>query len=122
MSKPLDQTDNAGLKTLERDLLEQLKQYRDAGLKLDLTRGKPGPEQLSLSDALDGILQGNYRDSTGTDLRNYGGLDGIPEARTLFAEMLGVELSELATDTIMGMREVADQIGLGMTDTVQDQS
>ncbi len=95
MSKPLDQTDNAGLKTLERDLLEQLKQYRDAGLKLDLTRGKPGPEQLSLSDALDGILQGNYRDSTGTDLRNYGGLDGIPEARTLFAEMLGVDSSQL---------------------------
>jgi putative nucleotidyltransferase with HDIG domain len=38
------------------------------------------------------------------------------------AEMLGVELSELITDTIMGMREVADRIGLGMSDTAQDHS
>ena len=38
------------------------------------------------------------------------------------AEMLGVDLSELITDTIMGMREVAEQIGLGMSDTAQDQS
>ena len=38
------------------------------------------------------------------------------------AEMLGVDLSELITDTIMGMREVADKIGLGMSDTTQDQS
>ena len=38
------------------------------------------------------------------------------------AEMLGVELSELITDTIMGMREVADQIGLGISDATQGQS
>ncbi len=95
MNKPLDQTDHAGLKTLERELSQQLQQYRDAGLKLDLTRGKPGPDQLSLSDGLDGILHGNYRDSSGTDLRNYGGLDGIPEAKALFAELLGVDAGKL---------------------------
>ncbi len=95
MSKPFDQTDHAELKVLEQELSQQLRQYREAGLKLDLTRGKPGPEQLSLSDELDGILQGNYRDGSGTDLRNYGGLDGIPEAKALFAEMMGVDASEI---------------------------
>ncbi len=95
MSKPLDQTDHAHLKTLEQSLVKQLQQFCDAGLKLDLTRGKPSAEQLSLSDALDGILEGNYRDSSGTDLRNYGGLDGIPEAKALFSEMMQVDAGEI---------------------------
>ncbi|WP_096087553.1 aminotransferase class I/II-fold pyridoxal phosphate-dependent enzyme [Agaribacterium haliotis] len=59
-------------------------------LGLDLTRGKPSTEQLSLSDAMDGILKGNYLDASGTDVRNYGGLDGIQAARELGAEMTGV--------------------------------
>ena len=48
-----------------------------------------------MSDALDGILEGDYRDSAGSDLRNYGGLDGIPEAKVLFAEMMGVAPGEI---------------------------
>ena len=64
-------------------------------MKLDLTRGKPAPEQLALSDALDGILAGNYRASDGTDTRNYGGYLGIPEARELGAELLDVAPDEV---------------------------
>ena len=56
-----------------------------AGLALDLTRGKPAADQLDLSNALDGILRGDYRLKDGTDARNYGGLLGIPEARALGA-------------------------------------
>lgn len=52
-------------------------------LALDLTRGKPASDQLNLSDGLDGILGGDYRAADGTDTRNYGGLDGLPEAREL---------------------------------------
>ncbi len=66
------------------------------GLQLDMTRGKPSSEQLSLSDKLDGILQGNYKAADGTDTRNYGGLDGLPEAKQLGALLLGE-----AADTIM---------------------
>ena len=47
------------------------------GLKLDLTRGKPSPEQLDLSAGLDTALAGGFRADDGTDLRNYGGLDGL---------------------------------------------
>ncbi len=67
----------------------------ERNLKLDLTRGKPGTEQVSLSDALDGILGGDYLAADGTDARNYGGLDGLPEAKQLFAGMLGVPASQL---------------------------
>jgi len=60
-------------------------------LSLDLTRGKPSAEQLSLSDALDGLLAGNYKAADGTDTRNYGGLDGLPEAKQLGANIMDVE-------------------------------
>ncbi len=64
-------------------------------LKLDLTRGKPGAGQLALSDALDGILAGDYRAADGTDVRNYGGIDGLPEAKALFSGVLDVPESEI---------------------------
>jgi DNA-binding transcriptional MocR family regulator len=64
-------------------------------LSLDLTRGKPSAEQLSLSDALDGLLQGNYLAADGTDTRNYGGLDGLPEAKKLGAHILGVDAANV---------------------------
>lgn len=73
-----------------RELEAQLDQQRAQGLALDLTRGKPAEEQLSLSNALDGILEGNFKLRDGTDSRNYGGLLGVPEARELGAELLGV--------------------------------
>ena len=49
-------------------------------LGLDLTRGKPSPDQLALSEDLDGILDGDFHGADGTDLRNYGGTTaGIAE-------------------------------------------
>ena len=69
-------------------LESRMKAFRQHSLNLDLTRGKPSPEQLALSDSLDGILDGDYRLENGTDARNYGGLRGIPEARRLGAQLL----------------------------------
>ncbi|MEO7236203.1 MAG: aminotransferase class I/II-fold pyridoxal phosphate-dependent enzyme [Lapillicoccus sp.] len=59
-------------------------------LRLDLTRGKPSAAQLDLSDALL-HLPTTTTDRSGADVRNYGGLDGLPELRELFAELLWVE-------------------------------
>ncbi len=86
----IDQYDPAMLMTLEQELAARHATLQASGLALDLTRGKPSSEQLDLADALDGVLQGNYRDASGTDLRNYGGLDGIAEAKALFAPLLQV--------------------------------
>jgi|TARA_B100001123_G_scaffold442808_1_gene587276 DNA-binding transcriptional MocR family regulator len=82
----------------ERALLERFAIHKEAGLALDLTRGKPSPEQLSLSDELDAMVGGEFRASDGTDLRNYGGLTGMSEARELGAELLGIG----AEDVIAG--------------------
>ena len=74
----------------EQELSARFSELASAGLSLDLTRGKPSPQQVALSDPLDLALGGNYRLDDGSDVRNYGGLTGIPEARRLGAEMLGV--------------------------------
>lgn len=63
-------------------------------LSLDLTRGKPAAEQLDLANGLDGALQNDYRTVGGVDVRNYGGLDGIPEMKAIGAKMMGVTTSE----------------------------
>ncbi len=83
------------LRTLQTSLNEQYEAFRRANLNLDLTRGKPAPAQLDLSNALDGILEGFYLLQDGTDVRNYGGLLGIPEARQLAATFLEVDVNEV---------------------------
>lgn len=60
-------------------------------LALDMTRGKPCSEQLDLSlPLLDGLSRQDHRSLDGTDCRNYGGIDGLAEARRLFASILAV--------------------------------
>ncbi len=86
---------------LERELATLAQRYSavsDSNLSLDLTRGKPAPEQLDLSNALDGILEGNYMSATGIDARNYGDLRGLPEARELGAEILGIPAERIIAD------------------------
>jgi hypothetical protein len=87
--KPLTALTPAELDTRIEQLEARHQQLKARQLKLDLTRGKPATEQLDLSNALDGILGGDYRLADGSDARNYGGLRGIPEARQLGAELLG---------------------------------
>ncbi len=68
----------------------------DRGLKLDLTRGKPAPAQLDLSNALLTLPgEGEYKAADGTDCRNYGGGQGLPEIREIFAELLNVPVAQL---------------------------
>jgi DNA-binding transcriptional MocR family regulator len=89
----LDTADPQQLSTWEAELADQLATLKQQNLQLDLTRGKPCNEQLSLADKLDGLLEGNYRGADGTDTRNYGGLDGLPEAKQLGAALLEVDPS-----------------------------
>ena len=76
------------LQTRQQELRHQYEAVSARKLNLDLTRGKPSTEQLSLSDELDGNLKGNYKCQDGSDARNYGGIMGIPEARKLAADYL----------------------------------
>lgn len=69
-------------------------ELESSGLKLDLTRGKPSSQQLDLSDRLL-KLPTSTRSADGTDVRNYGGLQGLPELREMFAELLWVRPEQL---------------------------
>ncbi len=66
---------------------------REAGLSLDMTRGKPSPEQLACAHGLLGAVEcEDERATDGTDCRNYGGDSrGLPEMRAIFGEILGVD-------------------------------
>ena len=90
----IDQLSAAELADQLESLQEQYKALQGQSLALDLTRGKPGTEQLALSATLDGILEGNFLSENGTDVRNYGGLEGLPEARALFAQVLNTPPEE----------------------------
>ncbi len=66
--------------------------YKSMGLKLDMSRGKPGTDQLEVSQPILNInLPCNMRTEGGFDTRNYGLMDGIPECKKLFADLLGVD-------------------------------
>ena len=93
---------NAPLSSLSPDDLaafraakqEEYAALQARGLKLDLTRGKPSSAQLDLSDALLS-LPSTTKDRSGTDVRNYGGLEGLAELREIFAELLWVEVDQV---------------------------
>lgn len=82
-------------------LREQLnKEYEEAkakGLKLDMSRGKPAASQLDMqNEFLDVITsESDLCTEAGLDCRNYGLLDGIPEAKKLMADMLGVSADQV---------------------------
>ncbi|MBN1220333.1 MAG: aminotransferase class I/II-fold pyridoxal phosphate-dependent enzyme [Anaerolineae bacterium] len=88
--------DPNALKKLKTELTEHYQGFQSQNLVIDMTRGKPCPEQLDLSSGLLTCVDGkNFRTADGDDCRNYGGLDGIPEAKTLFADFLEVEPDEI---------------------------
>lgn len=77
---------------LEDILCEQLKIYDRFvcdGVKLDMARGKPGQDQLEISEGILSVISANEDCITeeGLDCRNYGGLEGLESARRLFAEV-----------------------------------
>ena len=77
-------------------LKTRYQEFQARKMNLDMTRGKPCPEQLDLSAGLmDCLGRKDFKAIDGSDCRNYGGLDGLPEAKHLFAEYLEVSPEEL---------------------------
>jgi DNA-binding transcriptional MocR family regulator len=76
-------------------LQEKYLQAKAKNLALDMTRGKPGAEQLDLSlDMLNLVTATDYKTSKGEDPRNYGGLDGIAETKEFFKEFLETDSAD----------------------------
>ena len=70
--------------------------FKGKGLCLNMSRGNPCKEQLELSvDMLRVFDDGAFMSECGTDVRNYGVPDGIPEAKKFFSDMIGVGTDEI---------------------------
>lgn len=88
--------DQQRLDALSTETEQAYAELKTRSLTLDLTRGKPSAAQLDLSDALLALPgAGDFRAADGTDVRNYGGQQGLPELRAIFAELLNVPVAQL---------------------------
>ena len=109
------------LNQLQSRLLEEYQAYRARGLKLDMTRGKPASAQLDLANGLNAILdKGDHLATDGTDVRNYGGLDGLPEMKSLFGELLGAPTNNVIVGGNSSLQMMHDTIVRALLHGVAD--
>jgi aspartate/methionine/tyrosine aminotransferase len=105
----------------KEELLKRYAEFQSRRITLDMTRGKPCSEQLDLSlGMLQNDIAGAYLSPSGLDCRNYGGLDGISEAKKLFAEYMGVEPDELILGGNSSLNMMHDTILRAMAKGVTD--
>ena len=96
---------------LTQELEQRYNAYKAQGLKLDMTRGKPSSEQLDLASKLSVVLsESDYLASDGSDARNYGGLDGLPEMKAIFAEMLGAKPAQIVVGGASSLTMMHDTV------------
>lgn len=87
----LSEMNKSELISFKNSVQDEYDAFKSLGLKLNMARGKPSSEQLDLTMPMLDILNANsnLNDQNGVDTRNYGGLDGIPEAKKLMGDILG---------------------------------
>ena len=102
----------------EKELLEaKFQEIKGKGLKLDMSRGKPSEAQLNLSMGMMDVLNSttDLRCSVGVDCRNYGVLDGIPEAKELLADMTEVSPDNIIIYGNSSLNVMYDTVARSMT-------
>ena len=95
--KPYKELSREELLELQKQLQAEYEEEKAKGLNLDISRGKPSKAQLDLSMSMLDVLNSGSDLSAedGTDVRNYGGLEGIPEARKLMGDVMEVDPSQV---------------------------
>lgn len=88
MKKPYADMTAAELQPEKAELEKRYNDFKAKNLKLDMSRGKPGSDQLDLSNELNAVS--DYTEN-GVDLRNYGMMDGTPACKKLFADLMQVK-------------------------------
>ena len=88
MKKPYADMTAADLQAEKAELEKRYNDFKAKNLKLDMSRGKPGSDQLDLSNELNAVS--DYTEN-GVDLRNYGMMDGTPACKKLFADLMQVK-------------------------------
>ena len=105
------------LLTLKSELDKQYSEAKAKGLSLDMSRGKPSATQLNVSMGLLDVInsESDLKASDGTDCRNYGVLDGIPEAKQLMADMMGTSPENVIIYGNASLNIMYDQVSRAYT-------
>lgn len=105
------------LQQLQKELLEAFEDVKGKGLKLDMSRGKPSQEQLDLSmGVLDMISsETNCKAEDGVDCRNYGDMEGIPEAKKLMADIMDTQPENVIVCGNASLTVMFDTVSRSMT-------
>ena len=102
---------------LKSQLEAEFEDVKGTGLKLDMSRGKPSAEQLDLGKELLDIVnsEADIKAENGLDTRNYGGPEGIPEAKALMAEMVGTKPENVIVFGNSSLNIMFDTVSRAMT-------
>ena len=105
------------LEKKKRELEENYRSFQAKKLSLNMARGKPGADQLRLSDGMLDILTpaSNLRASTGDDCRNYGLAAGLPELRGILAQMMDADAGHVVLGGSSSLSMMFDTVSCGMT-------
>ncbi len=111
---------NCSAEELEREYQSLKNKYDEEkakGLNLNMARGKPGKEQLDLSNGILDVFtsESNFIGDDGVDIRNYGILDGIYECRKMFGQVLGVDSENVMIGGNSSLNMMFDTISCMMT-------
>ncbi|MCK2199629.1 aspartate transaminase [Corynebacterium callunae] len=110
-SVPLQDFDADQLAQFHEDIKRAFEDLKSKNLKLDLTRGKPSSEQLDFADDLLALPgKGEYLAADGTDVRNYGGLNGIEDIRSIWAELMGIPVEQVLAGDASSLNIMFDVI------------
>ena len=105
------------LQQLQAELSKAYEEAKGKGLKLDMSRGKPAAAQLDFSKGLLDVLnsEADYKAEDGTDCRNYGVLEGLPEARKLMADMMDTKAENVIVCGNASLTIMYDTVSRSMT-------
>ena len=97
--------------TEKEALLKSFSDLKALNLALDMTRGKPSSAQLEMSSHMfDDLSKEGFKSLEGKDCRNYGALEGLKEARELFAEILGIDESMIQLGNSSSLTQMFDTL------------
>lgn len=101
----------------KKQLEKKYDQIKAQNLHLDMSRGKPSAAQLDLAMGMMDVLNStsNLKCETGVDCRNYGVLDGIPEAQQLLADMTEVPANQIIIYGNSSLNIMFDTVARSMT-------
>lgn len=115
--KPYKEMSKEELVSLKAELERAFEDAKGKGLKLDMSRGKPTPAQLDMAMDIMDVLNSDsdMKTEAGIDCRNYGLMDGIPEAKQLMGEMMGVPAENVLVYGNASLSIMYDAVSRSMT-------